>query len=65
MPVLIEGLGHETVCIRLRCMNVLAALGERARPALIAMKAAAMKKGPSPVDYLNRMVQYVPERLEQ
>ena len=60
MPVLIDGLQHETAFIRLRAINVLDGLGENARPALPAIKAAGMEKKSHVGDYLGRMVQYVP-----
>ena len=60
MPVLIDGLQHEAAFIRLRAINVLDDLGESARPALPAMKAARMEKKSHVGDYLGRMVQYVP-----
>jgi hypothetical protein len=59
MPVLIEGLRHETAFIRLRAMNVLDELGEKARPALPAIKAAGMEQKSHVGSYLGRMVQYV------
>ena len=65
LPVLIEGLAHTTPYVRLRAMNALDRLGDKARPALAAIPAAAMTKAPYPGDYLNRMVGYVPERLSQ
>ena len=64
MPVLTAGLSHPTPYVRLRAINVLDRLGEKARPALPAIRAAAVPGGPFPADYLNRMVQYVPQRFE-
>ena len=63
MPVLLEGLQHDTAFIRLRTMNVLDDLGEKARPALSAMKAAGMEQRSHAGDYLGRMVQYVPAKI--
>jgi hypothetical protein len=63
LPVLIDGLQHETAFIRLRAMNVLDDLGEQARPALPAMKAAGMEKKGHVGDYLGRMVQYAPAKI--
>jgi hypothetical protein len=63
-PVLLEGLQHPTPCIRLRALNVLEALGERANPAIPAIKAARMK-GPYPAEYLNRMCEYLPAQIEE
>jgi uncharacterized sulfatase len=65
LPVLIEGLRHETPFIRLRAMNVLDGLGEAARPALPAMREAALPKAGHVGDYLSRMVEYVPEKFSQ
>jgi uncharacterized sulfatase len=65
LPVLVAGLGHPTAFIRLRAMNVLDRLGERARPALDAMKQARMEKKSHVGDYLGRMVQYVPEKFDE
>lgn len=64
MPVLLEGLKNDSPLIRLRAINVLDRLGEQARPALDAMRSAKMDKAGHVGDYLNRMSQYVPDRLE-
>jgi len=63
MPALIAGLGHKTPFIRLRAINVLDRLGEKARPALAAMTGARLKAKSHVGDYLGRMVQYVPEKF--
>jgi arylsulfatase A-like enzyme len=63
MPALIDGLQDETAFIRLRAINVLDGLGEKARPALPAMKAAGTQKRSHVGDYLGRMIQYVPEGM--
>jgi uncharacterized sulfatase len=63
LPVLIKELEHETAFIRLRAFNVLDRLGEKARPALPAMKAAGMRQKSHVGGYLGRMIQYVPARL--
>lgn len=65
MPVLVAGLAHETPFIRLRAMNVLDRLGERARPALAAIKQAKLPGSGHVGSYLGRMVGYVPEKFEQ
>jgi HEAT repeat protein len=65
LPVLIASLRHETPFIRLRAMNVLDDLGEMARPALPAMKAAKMENRSHVNDYLGRMAQYVPAKFKQ
>ncbi len=61
---LVEVLTDDTPFVRLRAMNVLYRMGEAARPALPAIKQASMK-GIYPADYLNRMVEYLPQRLTQ
>ena len=60
---LVEALTHETPFVRLRAMNVLYRMGPDARPALPAIKQASMK-GILPAEYVNRMVEFLPERLE-
>lgn len=64
MPVLLEGLKHDSPLIRLRAINVLDRLGSRAKPAIEAMRNAKMEKAGHVGDYLNRMSQYVPDHLE-
>ena len=64
MPVLIAGLEHETPFIRLRAINVLDRLGEKARPALAAIKQAAMPRSGHVGGYLGRMVGYVPQKFD-
>ncbi len=59
---LIEALADDTPFVRLRAMNVFYRMGEDARPALPAIKRASIK-GIHPADYLNRMVEYLPQRL--
>ncbi len=67
MPTLLKALQHDTPFVRLRAMNVLDGLGERARPALEAMKAAKMERHEHQpvVVFLNRMIDYVTARLEK
>jgi len=60
---LIDALSHPTPFVRLRAMNVLYRMGDDARPALPAIKKASMK-GIYPAEYLNRMVGFLPKRLE-
>jgi HEAT repeat protein len=62
LEALIAGLEDETPFIRLRAINVLGRLGEKARPALPAIRAAGMKDG-HVAGYLGRMVKYLPERF--
>ena len=61
LPVLIKALGHESPDVRLRAINVLDRMGEAARPALQAMRQAAMKKAPFPAEYLNRLAGLPPD----
>jgi uncharacterized sulfatase len=59
LPVLIENLQHSTPYVRLRAMNALDRLGEQARPALPAIRAAGMQGAPYPGEYVTRMSEYV------
>jgi hypothetical protein len=61
--VLVAELRHETAFIRLRAINVLDRMGERARPALRAMQEAAMTGGGHVGEYLARMTDYVPRKF--
>jgi uncharacterized sulfatase len=65
LPVLAEELKDSTPYVRLRAVSVLDRLGDQARPALPAILAASMEKAPYPAEYLNRMVEYVSERLAE
>ena len=65
LPILVAGLQHDSPYIRLRAMNVLDRLGEKARPVLPQMKAARMQQRGHVAGYLGRMVQYVPPKLER
>ncbi|MBN1590379.1 MAG: sulfatase-like hydrolase/transferase, partial [Pirellulales bacterium] len=60
---LVEALADPTPFVRLRAMNALYRMGDDARPALPAIKKASMKSI-YPADYLNRMVDYLPSRLQ-
>jgi hypothetical protein len=63
---LIDALGHETPFVRLRALNVLSRMGEDARPALPAIRDAAMPKPViHPGEYANRMVEYLPLELSR
>jgi len=64
LPVLTAALQDKSPCVRLRAINVLDSIGEHARGARQAMRAAAMKKGPYPAAYLNRMAKYVPAKFK-
>jgi hypothetical protein len=64
LPVLRAALRDDSAFVRLAALNVLDRLGPRARPALPAVRAAAMKT-PGPVaSYVNRMVAYLPPWIE-
>ncbi len=65
LPVLIEGLQHPTAFIRLRAMNVLDRIGEKARPALPQIRQARIKGRAHVAQYVARMVQYLPKKLAQ
>lgn len=66
LPVVRAGLQHESVFIRLAALNVADRLGARAVSLLPAIRAAALRdpahKDAS--DYVQRMVEYVPGRIE-
>ena len=64
LPVLVEALRHESAFIRLRAMNALERLGPKAKPAAQAMRAAAMTGGHA-AEYVTRMAEYVPARLDR
>ena len=57
---LVEALAHDTPFVRLRAMNALYRMGQDARPALPAIEQASIK-GIFPAEYVNRMVEYLPE----
>lgn len=61
---LAEALAHDTPFVRLRALNVLHGMGEDARPVRSAIKHASIK-GIYPAQYVNRMVDYLPERLAE
>ena len=63
LPVLIQALQHESALIRLRAINVLDRLGPKAKPALPAIRKAGMEGDGPIIDYLGRMVRYVPGRI--
>jgi HEAT repeat protein len=58
---LVDGLQHPTPFVRLRALNALYRMGEDARPALPSIRRASMK-GIYPAEYLNRMVDYLPQK---
>lgn len=60
--VLVSVLSDPTPFARLRALNALHRLGKDAEPALPAIADAGLK-GIFPADYVNRMVEYLPERL--
>lgn len=63
LPVLVAGLKHDGALIRLQALHVLDRIGDKARSASPAIRAAELaKKGPV-ADYVNRMVQYLSEKL--
>ena len=64
LPVLIEGLRHESAFIRLRALNALERLGDEARPALPDIAKAALSEKSHVGDYVGRMVQYLPQKLK-
>jgi hypothetical protein len=48
--------------VRLAALNVLDRFGQQSKPALPAIRDAAMKVKDPVADYLNRMVEYLPPR---
>ncbi|MCH5375771.1 MAG: sulfatase-like hydrolase/transferase [Planctomycetes bacterium] len=60
---LIEALADETPFVRLRAINVLYRMGDDARPALPAIRGAAMQ-GIYPAEYLNRQVTDLSAKLK-
>lgn len=64
LPVLTAALEHDSEFVRLAALNVLDRFGARARPALPAIRAAAMDRSTPVASYVNRMVEYVPARTE-
>jgi len=65
IPVLAAGLGDPTAFIRLRAMNALDRIGEKARPALPAIRKAATGPKGHVAQYVGRMVQYVSKKLSR
>jgi len=63
LPILEKGLQYPSPFVRLRTMRVLANIGEQARPLLPQIKNAKIK-GKHPAVYVNRMVGYLPQKLE-
>lgn len=64
ISLLTDALNDPSPLVRLRAMNVLDRMGPSARPALDAMRNAAMADGGHVGTYLNRMVDYLPKQLE-
>ena len=65
LPVLLAGLEHPSPVVRLRALNVLDRLGVKTPVVLKAIRAGRTVE-PGPVaEYVNRMVEYVPDKLEQ
>jgi len=58
-------LRHTTPFIRLRALNVLDRIGEKARPALAEIRGAAMKDPNPAADYLTQMVGYVSKKFSR
>jgi len=63
LPVLVDALNHASPIIRLRALNAVDRLGDRARSARQAIRQAQMPKGGHVADYVNRMVEYLPEKF--
>lgn len=65
LPVLRAALKHDSAVVRLRALNALDRLGPAARPAIPDIRRAGVKEKSHVGDYVNRMVEYLPERLER
>lgn len=65
LPVLTASLQDPAPLIRLSALNVLERLGADAKPALPAIRAAGLKQRDPVSDYVNRMVQYLPAKIEK
>jgi len=64
LSVLTKALEHDAPLVRLAAINVLDRFGPKAKPALPAIRAANLKSKDHAADYLNRMVEYLPQRIE-
>ena len=64
LPVLTAALQHDAPVVRLAALNVLDRFGSQARPALPAIRAAGLNIKDPIADYVNRMAEYVPARIE-
>jgi N-sulfoglucosamine sulfohydrolase len=62
LPILRHALQHDAPLVRLAALNVLDRFGQQAKPALPAIRGAAMKVKDPVAEYLNRMVEYAPPR---
>jgi len=65
LPVLAAGLRHSSAFIRLRALNALERLGDKALPALPEIARARLKRKSHVGDYVGRMVGYLPGKLKQ
>lgn len=63
LPVLVAALADDSDFVRLRALNVLDRIGPAARPALPAIAAAGIPARRHVAEYVNRMVEYLPQRL--
>ncbi|MFM7181426.1 MAG: sulfatase-like hydrolase/transferase [Verrucomicrobiales bacterium] len=64
LPVLKKALEHDAPLVRLAALNVLDRFGSQAKPALPAIRAAGLKMKDPVADYVNRMVEYLPQHIE-
>ena len=65
MPVLIAGLQHDSPFIRLRAINVLDRIGDRAKPALDAIRQAKPKARGHVAGYVGRIAGYLPRKFSE
>ena len=64
LPVLMAGLQHASPFIRLRALNVLDRIGEKARPALPQIEAAGKGVKGHAAEFMRRMASYVSPKLK-
>lgn len=67
LPLVREGLQNDSVFIRLAALNIADRLGARARPLLPAVRVAKLADAAHKdvAEYVGRMVDYVPDRIEK
>lgn len=64
LPVLTEALRADAPVVRLAALNVLGRFGVQAKPALPDIRSAKLGGRDHIADYVNRMVEYLPAKIE-